>query len=347
MSVLITGGAGFIGSTIASALMDQGEDVVIIDDLSKGLQQYVNGRTHYIGNVGDRELLDKIFTSHNIEAVIHCAAKIVVPESVSNPMGYYRNNIAYGQTLIEACVAHGCRSFIFSSSGSIYSPRDGFCFTEASPVDPHSPYSQTKADFETYLKYVAAASGLDVVCLRYFNPIGCDPSYRTGLQDPHPSHVLGKIMEAARDGVPFTVTGVDWETRDGSGLRDYIHVWDLARAHYSALEYLRGQRGEDSGAGESTGDGLYEVVNVGTGTGYTVIELFEAARKVLDKPIVKLEGPRRPGDVIGGYAETSKASELLGWKAELSIEQGIADSVKWSGLLPQILQDADYRPDAK
>ncbi|GAA1475036.1 UDP-glucose 4-epimerase GalE [Corynebacterium felinum] len=336
MAVLITGGAGFIGSTIATRCKDQGIEPVIVDDLSTGLKQFTNGRTFYQGQVGDRELLRKILAENDIEAIIHCAAKIVVPESTQQPLSYYENNISQGIVLLEEAIAAGVKAFVFSSSGSIYSAEDGYEFNEDTKVDPHSPYSQTKADFERLLKAVAASSDLQVVSLRYFNPIGCDPQYRTGLQIEHPSHVLGKILEKAADKTTFTVTGVDWPTRDGSGVRDYIHVWDLAAAHLAVLDNLSDIREED---------GTFSVINVGTGDGTTVRELVDIANTVLPEPIESQDGPARPGDVVGGFANVDKSKRLLKWEAKLSIQQGVADSLEWSKRLASVLADENYAPD--
>ncbi|MCS4536326.1 UDP-glucose 4-epimerase GalE [Corynebacterium sp. HS2168-gen11] len=337
MAVLITGGAGFIGSTIVSRCLDEGLEPIILDDLSTGVVQFTHGRTFYQGQVGDRELLRKIFSEHTIDAVIHCAAKIVVPESTEQPLAYYENNIAQGIVLLEEVVAHGVKTFVFSSSGSIYSAADGYEFDEHTATDPHSPYSQTKADFERLLKAVSVASDLQVVALRYFNPIGADPNYRTGLQIEKPSHVLGKILETYSQGGTFTITGTDWPTRDGSGIRDYIHVWDLAAAHVAVLHHA---------ADIAAAEGKFAVINLGTGQGTTVREMVELANKVLPTPIQVSEGPSRPGDVVGGFANVQKSRELLQWHTTLSIEDGIRDSLEWSKKLPSVLADPNYQPEA-
>ncbi|MGA4669990.1 UDP-glucose 4-epimerase GalE [Propionibacteriaceae bacterium Y1923] len=319
MRVLITGGAGFIGSTVASACVDAGHEVILLDDYSTGRPEYVLDRPIYVGDVGDRELLDQLFTENRVDAVVHCAARIVVPESVSDPLGYYRNNVAKTITLLQAMVEHGVNRLLFSSSASIYATDENFQVTEQSPLDPGSPYATTKFMVEYILRDAAAASDLRVMSLRYFNPIGADPQFRTGLQTAQPSHVLGKMIEAWQAQQTFTVTGVDWPTRDGSGIRDYIHVWDLARAHVAALEKF-----DTAIAAEA-----YQVVNLGTGKGATVKELVRAFEAATGSPLKSVDGPPRPGDVAGAYTVSSKARDLLGWQAELTEADGIRDAIAW------------------
>ncbi|MGD8214109.1 UDP-glucose 4-epimerase GalE [Aestuariimicrobium sp. Y1814] len=319
MRVLITGGAGFIGSTVASACVDAGHEVILLDDYSTGRPEYVLDRPIYVGDVGDRELLDQLFTENRVDAVVHCAARIVVPESVSDPLGYYRNNVAKTITLLQAMVEHGVNRLLFSSSASIYATDENFQVTEQSPLDPGSPYATTKFMVEYILRDAAAASDLRVMSLRYFNPIGADPQFRTGLQTAQPSHVLGKMIEAWQAQQTFTVTGVDWPTRDGSGIRDYIHVWDLARAHVAALEKF-----DTATAAEA-----YQVVNLGTGKGATVKELVRAFEAATGSPLKSVDGPPRPGDVAGAYTVSSKARDLLGWQAELTEADGIRDAIAW------------------
>ena len=237
MKVLVTGGAGFIGSTVISRLLDDGHEAVILDDFSTGRREFAEGRTFYEGDFADRALLEQIWNDHpDIDAVMHCAALIVVPDSVSNPIGYYRNNVSKTIELLDFLQSHGCTRFLFSGSASIYAVTYDFTVDENSPFAPMSPYARTKAVLEGVFADIAAATPINIISLRYFNPIGADPSMRTGLQLEFPSHALGKLIEARNTGTPFTITGVDWPTRDGSGIRDYIHVWDLAAAHVAAIE---------------------------------------------------------------------------------------------------------------
>ena len=238
MKVLITGGAGYIGSTVASACEDAGHDVVILDDFSTGRREFIGERPLYEGDIADDELLDRLFSEQQVDAVVHCAAKIIVPESVSEPLAYYENNVAKTVTLLAALQRNGVERFLFSSSASIYAPDENFVVTEDSPLQPGSPYARTKFMVELILEDFTRASDVRVASLRYFNPIGTDPKLRSGQQLEKPSHVLAKLLEAWVNKETFTVTGVDWPTRDGSGIRDFIHVWDLARAHVAALEHF-------------------------------------------------------------------------------------------------------------
>ena len=334
MKVLITGGAGFIGSTIASACEDAGLDVVVLDDLSTGLATFGRRHPFYLGDYGDQALVARVFADHpDIEAVVHCAASIIVPESMANPVKYYANNVAKLPGFADVLTRTRCRTVLFSSSASVYDAPDtsDFVVDEHSPLGPHSPYAASKWMVERMLADLAQASQMRVIALRYFNPIGADPRLRTGLQIAHPTHALGKLLEARALGVPFPVTGADWPTRDGSGLRDYVHVWDLARAHVAAL-----QRVDEVMAGPTAGQ-RYDVINLGTGRGTTVFELVEAFGRATGKPMPHVVEPRRPGDVAGCCASGEKAARVLGWRAELSIEQGIVDALAWSEKLPGVL----------
>lgn len=322
MLVLITGGAGYIGSTVASACEDSGHEVIILDDFSTGRREFVRERTLYEGDIADVALLDRIFSEHRVDAVVHCAAKIVVPESVADPLGYYENNVSRTITLLQAVERHGVPRFLFSSSASIYAPDENFVVTEESPLSPGSPYARTKYVVELILEDFTRASDVRVLSLRYFNPIGTDPQLRSGQQLEKPSHVLAKLLEAWDKHETFTVTGVDWPTRDGSGIRDYIHVWDLARAHVAALEKFD----------EATADSPYEVFNIGTGNGVTVKELAASFEEISGDPLKVQFGPPRPGDVAGVYTVSQKAREVLGWEAELTETDAVRDAIAW---LPQ------------
>lgn len=332
MKILITGGAGYIGSTIASCCVDNDITPVILDNLSKGLRTFAEPHVFYEGDIGDAELLDRIFTEHpDIETVIHCAAKIVVPESVADPLTYYENNVAKPITLLKAMDRHGVRKFIFSSSASMYSPEDDLLVHEGSAVDPQSPYSASKWLLERILEDTAATGKLNVISLRYFNPIGADPKLRSGLQILHPTHALGKMIEAHKEGKPFTVTGVTWPTRDGSGLRDYIHVWDLARAHVCALQRF------DDVMSRAPRPG-YDVINLGTGQGTTVVELVNAFGEATGTELPYTTADPRPGDVVGCATLTEKAKHVLEWSAEKTIADGVRDSLAWAEKLPAILE---------
>ncbi|GAA0923449.1 UDP-glucose 4-epimerase GalE [Nonomuraea longicatena] len=321
MKVLISGGAGYIGSTVASACLDAGITPVVLDSLVTGRREFAEGRAFYEGDIADGALVDRIFAEHpDVAAVVHCAALIVVPDSVADPVGYYRANVAKSLDFIGHLLRNGCGRMIFSSSASIYRAGADFTVDEDSPLDPQSPYARTKAHCEGMFADIAATRPVEVLSLRYFNPIGADPAMRTGLQLRRPSHALGKLIEAYDEGTPFQITGTDYPTRDGSGIRDYIHVWDLAAAHVAALERF------DEVVGEAT------VINLGTGRGTTVRELADAFNTVVDRPVEVVETGPRPGDVAGAFTTTGRAERLLGWKAAYSVTEGIRHSLEWAAV---------------
>ncbi|MEV6979563.1 UDP-glucose 4-epimerase GalE [Kitasatospora sp. NPDC093806] len=324
--VLITGGAGYIGSTVASALLDQGITPVILDDLSKGRAEFVEGRVFHHGDIADPDLVDRIFAEHpDIEATVHCAARIVVPDSVARPLFYYRENVGKTVDLLESLQRNGCTRVVFSSSASIYRPTPDGRVDESCPVEANSPYARTKQMMEQVLQDWTRGAGAEetrVITLRYFNPIGADPQLRTGLQDLQPTHALGKLIEAHADGLPFTVTGVDWDTRDGSGIRDYIHVQDVADAHVAALTRF-------DEVIKPSAEERYRVINVGTGDGTTVRELIAAFEQAVGAKLDVREADPRPGDVLGCYSDVTAARELLGWAPRRTIAEGVADALAW------------------
>lgn len=334
MKFLITGGAGYIGSTIASAMEDSGHTPIILDNLSVGKREFTRGRSFYQADIADQAALETIFRDHpKISAVIHCAALAVVPESVEKPYQYYRENVAKSLELFRTLNQLGCKRVLFSSSASIYDIVPGFMVTEDSPLNPSSPYARTKFMMEMVLRDFCAAYGMRGIALRYFNPIGADPKMRSGIHVERPSHVLGKLVDVALGNLPyFELTGVDWPTRDGSGIRDYIHVWDLAAAHLAAVTnfdavFARAGNPKDN----------YLVINLGTGRGVTVREIVAAFENVFGKKVPLRETPPRPGDVAGAYANADTAGRLLGWEATSSIEEGIASALKWGEIRKSIL----------
>lgn len=331
MKALITGGAGYIGSTIAACCGDNGITPVILDDYSKGLREFSHPYASYDGDIADVALVQQIMFEHpDIDAVIHCAAKTVVPESVSAPLDYYENNVAKPLTLLRELSGLGVRRFILSSTASMYEAGSDYMVDESATVAPQSPYSASKWMLERVLRDFAATRAMNAIVLRYFNPIGADLAMRSGLQDMNPTHALGKMIEAYRSGGTFTVTGVEWPTHDGSGLRDYVHVWDLARAHVAALQNF------DEVISSSETDG-FDVINLGTGTGTTVFELVDAFGHATGKPLNIQTAPPRLGDVMGCATLTSKAERLLSWRAELSISDGVRGSLEWAERLPSVL----------
>ncbi|MFD0537632.1 NAD-dependent epimerase/dehydratase family protein [Actinomadura luteofluorescens] len=228
-------GAGFIGSTIASAFTERGATPVVLDSLITGRREFADGKVFYQGDIGDGDLVDEIFRDHpDIALTVHCAALIVVPDSMTDPLRYYRVNLSRTLDLAGHLVRNGCDRMIFASTAGMYRPEADLSVTETSELEPQNPYTRSKMMAELLLRDFCEAYGLRVISLRYLNPIGADPRLRTGLQNSKPTHALGKMIECYATGVPFKITGVDWETRDGTAIRDYIHVWDIARAFHAA-----------------------------------------------------------------------------------------------------------------
>ncbi|GAA4693673.1 UDP-glucose 4-epimerase GalE [Phytohabitans rumicis] len=338
MKVLVAGGAGFIGSTIASACLDDGITPVVLDNLSTGRAEFARDRIFYRGDIADRQLLEKIFAEHpDIAAAVHCAAAIVVPESVADPLRYYGENVGKTVELLAGLVENGCGRVLFSSSAAIYQPGADFTVDESSPIAPTSPYAQSKAMVEQILADCARAYPVRTMSLRYFNPIGADPAMRTGLQLPQPTHVLGRMIEAANTGEPFQLTGTDWPTRDGSGIRDYVHVWDLAQAHVRALRRFDAILPAEAEPASTT-------INLGTGNGTTVREFVAAFEAVLGRPVAVREVPRRPGDSAGTFTTSARSWELLGWRPALSVEDGIRHSLRWAAMRDSVLGVAEDQP---
>ncbi|MGA2876654.1 MAG: UDP-glucose 4-epimerase GalE [Nitrososphaerales archaeon] len=329
MKVLIAGGAGYIGSTVASACLDAGITPIIVDNFLTGRKEFVRGRIFYEGDIADHELIDRVFRDHpDMYASILCAAVINVPDSVQKPVDYYRNNVSKSLRFVEGIVERGCDRLLFSSSASIYETNLVGPVDEHAPIEPLSPYAKTKAVSEWVFEDIARSGPLRVLSLRYFNPIGADPSMRSGLQLSEPTHVLGRMIQSMQTESTFQITGTDYPTRDGSGIRDYVHVWDIAQAHVLALENFDGL----------FTDGIpYEVINLGSGSGTTVKELLAAFNMVSGVPISVVEAPRREGDNAGSYASFEKAHRLLGWSPQLPLASGILDSLTWAKQRDQVL----------
>ncbi len=302
MAVLVTGGAGYIGGHMVLALLDRGERVVVLDDLSTGFAWAVPGAaTLVVGDMGDTDLVGRTIREHGIDAIAHFAAKIVVPESVADPLGYYGNNTAKTRNLIETAVASGLTQFIFSSTAAVYGEVGTEPVGEDTPLNPVSPYGRSKLMSEWMLQDTAVAHDLRYVALRYFNVAGADPAGRTGQSTPAATHLIKVAAQAALGQRPrLEVFGTDYPTPDGSCLRDYIHVSDLADAHLVALDHLRG-------GGKSL------TLNCGYGRGYSVLDVIAVMRRVsgVDFPVTL--SPRRPGDPAAIVAKADRIREVLGW----------------------------------
>jgi UDP-glucose 4-epimerase len=303
MSVLVTGGAGYIGSHAVRALRNVGIATVILDNLSTGHRFLVPPDVPLIqGSIADRALVEATISEYDVDSVIHFAASIVVSDSVERPLDYYGNNVANSLRLIEACVAGGVRQFVFSSSAAVYGEPKTLPVSEEAPVAPVNPYGTTKLMMEWVLRDVAAAHGLRYAALRYFNVAGADPSGATGQASPRSTHLIKTACEAALGFRPeIVIFGTDYPTPDGTCIRDYIHVSDLADIHLLALGLLR--EGGNS-----------FVMNCGYGHGYSVREVLSAVARVNGRPLNVREDVRRPGDPAALVADTSRLSRLLGWQ---------------------------------
>ncbi|RTR25494.1 UDP-glucose 4-epimerase GalE [Deinococcus radiophilus] len=345
MKVLVTGGAGYIGSTTCAALEDAGHQPVVLDSLVLGREEFTQGRIFYRGDVGDRALLHQIFSDHpDISATLHFAARIVVPESVAQPELYYRENVVASLNLFAALRELGQSRVIFSSSASLYATPDDERVTEDSPLAPSSPYARSKLMTEQMLADLCAAAQangepLRGIALRYFNPIGADPARRSGPYLEDPANLLGRMLSAMNRDTEFRITGTDYATRDGTGLRDYIHVWDLAQAHVRALEGFE-TAFEQAAQAQGQPSGLL-IINVGTGQGQTVRELVQAFQAVAPRALQVEEGPRRPGDVAGAYADITRAREWLDWSPQLSTEDALRSALDWTAQWQRRSQTAE------
>ncbi|MBB6017753.1 UDP-glucose 4-epimerase GalE [Deinococcus radiopugnans] len=354
MKVLVTGGAGFIGSTTCSALEDAGHTPVVLDSLVSGPEAFTRGRLFYHGDMADTALVRRIFAEHpDIAATLHFAARIVVTESVAQPALYYRENVVGSLTLFETLLALGQTRVIFSSSASIYDSPADLRVDEHSPLKPLSPYARSKRMTEEMLGDLCAASQttptpMRAIALRYFNPVGADPKLRSGPYIADPTHILGRLMAAAQGRAEaFEITGTDYATRDGTGLRDYIHIWDLAQAHVAALEGFDGAF--EAAAREGRGQVSFLPINVGSGNGVTVRELVTAFKEASPTPVTVREGPRRPGDSAGAYADTTRARDSLGWKAQLTVAEAMQSAFAWEAvrgerLNPAATQERQFQP---
>ncbi len=299
--ILVTGGAGYIGSHVVRQLGDAGESLVVLDNLSTGFEEAVLHGELVVGDTGDRELVSDLLRRHNVASVLHFAAHTIVPESVENPLKYYRNNTCATRNLLECCRDAGVRHFIFSSTAAVYGEPEDALIDEGTPTAPINPYGTSKLMSEWMLRDLAAATDLRYVALRYFNVAGSDPEGRIG-QSTLKATLLTKVACEAALGIrPYVaIFGTDYPTPDGTGVRDYIHVEDLASAHLKALDYLRA--GGDSAT-----------LNCGYGHGYSVREVLERVQEAHGAPLDIREMPRRAGDPPSLVARADRVRDVLGW----------------------------------
>ena len=305
MTVLVTGGAGYIGSHMAYALADAGEKAVVLDNLSTGLRGLVPLHAVFVqGDSGDGALVRRLIADHGVDAVIHFAASIVVPESIEAPLSYYANNTAASLRLIDAAIQSGVKHFVFSSTAAVYGQPDRSPVSEDEWLLPINPYGRSKLMTEWILKDAARAHDFCYVALRYFNVAGADPKGRTGQSTPRATHLIKRACQAALDRVPYLeIFGTDYPTPDGTGVRDYIHVSDLVAAHSLALRLLR-----------SGGASL--VCNCGYGRGFSVRQVIEAVEKASGRKLPVRNAPRRQGDPASLIADTQRIRSTMNWNPE-------------------------------
>jgi UDP-glucose 4-epimerase len=325
MTVLVTGGAGYIGSHMVHALVDAGERIVVVDNLSTGFSDFIPQDVPlFIGDAGDENLVTGVIDSQGVDAIIHFAGSIIVPDSVRDPLGYYRNNTMTTRNLLNAAVSRNIDKFIFSSTAAVYGNPERMPVGEDAPTRPMSPYGTSKLMTELMLHDVALAHRLRFVVLRYFNVAGADPKGRCGIATPNATHLLKVAVEAATGArQKFDVFGADYPTPDGTCIRDLIHVTDLVQAHLAALNYLRA-------GGTST------TLNAGYGHGYSVLEVIAAVQRVSGREFAVAEAPRRPGDIMTMIADASRIRATLNWTPQFDNLETIAShALAWEAKLAE------------
>lgn len=319
MTILVLGGAGYIGSHTVYELIDRGEDVVIIDNLETGHIEAVHEKARfYKGDIRDRTFVDSVLDKEKIDAVIHFAANSLVGESMTNPLKYYDNNLCGTKVLLESMVAHGVDKIVFSSTAATYGEPERIPILETDRTEPTNTYGETKLSMEKMFKWTGLAHGLRYVSLRYFNACGAHKSGEIGEAHNPETHLIPLILQVAnKQREVISIFGDDYDTKDGTCIRDYIHVTDLATAHILAVKYL--VEGNES-----------NIFNLGNGVGFTVNEVIETARKVTGDPINAVVSPRRAGDPAQLIASSEKARTVLGWKPEHDdLEEIISSAWKW------------------
>jgi UDP-glucose 4-epimerase len=324
MSILVTGGAGYIGSHVVRQLGERNESVIVLDNLSTGFRSAILHGHLVIGDTGDRALVSRLLAEHRIETVLHFAAHTIVPESVANPLKYYGNNTCSTRTLLECCQQAQVKHFVFSSTAAVYGiPANGIA-AENSPTQPINPYGTSKLMSEWMLRDLSAASDLRHVVLRYFNVAGCDPGERIGQSTLNATLLTKVACETAVGKRPHvSIFGTDYPTADGTGVRDYIHVEDLAAAHINALDYLRG-------------GGASATLNCGYGHGYSVREVISTVDRLNGQPLKTIEAPRRAGDPPALVAKAQSIREVLGWVPRYDdLEAIVRSQLRWERRLLQ------------
>jgi len=319
MSILVTGGAGYIGSHMAHRLIDLGEDVVVLDNLSTGVIQNVPAQATFVtGDVADARLVAGLIEKHKIDSVIHFAGSVIVPESVERPLLYYENNTSKSRTLIEVCVRLGVANFLFSSTAAVYGIPPIIPVTEDSGNLPVSPYGRSKLMTEMMLRDAAEAHKIHYGILRYFNVAGADPKGRTGQSTPRATHLIKRACQVATGQADkLTIFGDDYETLDGTGVRDYIHVSDLVDIHEKVLARLR-----------NTGQSI--LLNCGYGQGFSVREVVSAVERMAGYEIKTEVADRRPGDLPSVVADTSRLKDLLGWAPKYAdLDTIVSTALAW------------------
>ena len=322
MSTLVTGGAGYIGSHTVRVLREAGVDTVVLDSLEYGHREAVVGTPLEVGNIADAALVQRVVDDYDVDAVVHFAAYKAAGESMEVPERYFENNVGRSAGLLTALHDAGVERIVFSSTCAVYGTPRSLPVDEEHPTAPESPYGESKRIVEQMLRWFDECHGIRSVALRYFNAAGASVDARIGEDNPRPLNLVPLAMQAALGQIPLlTVNGTDYPTPDGSTIRDYIHVLDLADAHVRALAYL-----EQGGA--ST------VVNVGTGRGASTIEVIEATKWISGVDFATASGPRRPGDPTEVYADNRRAREMLGWEPSYDLEDIITSAWKWHSTHP-------------
>jgi UDP-glucose 4-epimerase len=324
MRILVTGGAGYVGSVSVETLIDAGHEVTVLDNFSTaGADADLEGATVVRGSYGELDATRALLDERGIEAVLHCAARSLVPESVRNPALYYMENVRGGIALLEAMRLAGVQRLVISSTAAVYGEPDVVPIPEEAPLRPINPYGETKRTLETAADWYARAHGLRSVALRYFNVAGA--SERNGERHDPETHLIPNLLRSVLRGEPFTLTGADYPTRDGTTIRDYLHVVDLADAHRLALEATAADGDDALGAGRLV------ALNLGSGVGFGVREVIRAAEGALDRTVDVVEAPRRGGDPPQLIAAIGRAREVLGWEPRRSTIEGMIGSA-WAEL---------------